>query len=211
MNVDYCNFHSRKARIAYIVNRFNSYLHTKVLDVGCDQADLKQFLNGAEYTGIDMSEAADIQLNLERIDRLPFEDNVFNCVICADVLEHLDNLHLMFAELFRVSANYVIIAWPNNWVNARVPIERGIGTFKHYGLPAEKPRDRHKWFFNISEAKAFMHAFLEKHPEIQILEERVTEKPRWFFRRFLRRLRYPGTERYRNRYANTYWTVLKKQ
>lgn len=210
MRVDYLDFHSRRERIAYIAEKFSSYLHTRVLDVGCDQGMLRQFLNGTEYVGIDLSETADIQLNLEQIERLPFEDNAFHCVLCADVLEHLDNLHAMFSELLRVAGAYVIIAWPNNWVNARVPIERGVGSFKHYGLPPEQPRDRHKWFFNIDEARDFVQAFLRKHPEVQLLEERITEKPRWGGRRLLRRLRYPSRQRYWNRYAHTYWTVLKK-
>ena len=211
MIVDYVNFHKREERAKYIFEKFQRYFGKKVLDVGCDKAVLETLLTDIEYTGIDTSGTPDICLDLEKIDRLPFDDSSFDCVICADVLEHLDNLHLIFSELLRVTQRHLIIAWPNNWVNARVPIERGYGSFKHYGLPAEKPQDRHKWFFSLSEAKHFVQEQIRKDGNIQLVEERIAEKPRLFFRRWLRRLRYHSQPRYLNRYAHTLWTVLRKR
>ncbi len=211
MIVDYVNFHKREERAKYIFEKFQRYFGKKVLDVGCDKAVLKMFIDDVEYTGLDISGIPDICLDLEKIDRLPFDDSSFDCVICADVLEHLDNLHLIFSELLRVTQRHLIIAWPNNWVNARVPIGRGYGSFKHYGLPPEKPRDRHKWFFSLSEAKHFVQEQIRKNGDIQLVEERIAEKPRLFFRRWLRRLRYLSQSRYLNRYAHTLWTVLRKR
>ena len=63
------------------------------LDVGCDEALLKTLLApDIKYTGIDVAGKPDIVLNLEKIERLPFDDSTFDCVICSDVLEHLDKL-----------------------------------------------------------------------------------------------------------------------
>ncbi|MCP4712255.1 MAG: methyltransferase domain-containing protein, partial [Planctomycetes bacterium] len=85
-------------------DKFEAYLKGAVLDVGCYQAYLKTLLpDDTQYTGIDIAGTPDIQMNLEEIERLPFEDNQFDCVVCADVLEHLDNLHAIFAELLRQS------------------------------------------------------------------------------------------------------------
>ena len=35
------------------------------------------------------------------------------------------------------------------------PSERDLN-FKYYGLPAQRPEDRHKWFFSNSDADAFI-------------------------------------------------------
>lgn len=210
MIVDYVNFYHTEKRAEYIYNKFQNYFGQKILDVGCNQAILKTLINFIEYVGIDISGKPDICLDLEEIDSLPFEDSTFDCVICSDVLEHVDNLHLVFSELIRVSRKYVIISWPNNWVNARVPIERGHGSFKYYGLPVEKPQDRHKWFFCYSDAKHFTQGQIGKNNSLQLVEERVTEKPKFPLFRFLRHLRYPKHENYLNRYAHTYWVVLQK-
>jgi hypothetical protein len=130
-------------------------------------------------------------------------------VVASEVLEHLDNLHEVFGELVRVSKKYLILSLPNNWANARRPIERGKGSFAHYGLPADPPSDRHKWFFSLTEAKAFIEGQVKKYP-VRLVELRVSEKPRPFLVRMHRRLRYLSKERYRNRYAHTLWAVLEK-
>lgn len=210
MIVDYVNFYKRQERTEYIFQKFRKYFGKKILDVGCDKAVLKTLITDIEYTGLDVSGDPDICMDIEKVDRLPFDDSSFDCVICADVLEHLDNLHLIFSELLRVTRRYIVISWPNNWVNARVPIQRGKGSFKHYGLPAERPFDRHKWFFSLSEAKHFVREQVRKNSNIQLIEERIAEKPKFFFFRLLRHLRYPNQEYYLNRYAHTVWTVLQK-
>lgn len=210
MKVDYIDFKSRKARSGYIAARFGSYITGRVLDVGCDRALLKTMIPGLDYTGIDFGGTPDIMINLEKIERLPFEDNRFDCVVCSDVLEHLDNLHHIFGELVRVSSRYLILSLPNNWTNARRPLERGRGSFDKYGLPAEPPKDRHKWFFSLSEAQAFIMSQLAPH-NLTVRDMVVTEKPRSLFSRMYRRVWYPKQECYLNRYAHTFWAVLEKQ
>ena len=144
MEVEKTHFPTRRSRAIYIAKRFRKYLHGEVLDVGCDEAHLKDLLPNLSYTGIDVAGKPDICINLEKIDKLPFADKSFDCVLCSDVLEHIDNLHQIFYELLRVSKRYVIISLPNNWSSARLPIERGKGDFAHYGLPVEPILDRHK-------------------------------------------------------------------
>ncbi|MCF7854809.1 MAG: class I SAM-dependent methyltransferase [Candidatus Pacebacteria bacterium] len=203
---EYIHFDSREARSNYVAHRFQQYLQTSVLDVGCFEAPLRKKLD-VHYVGVDMVGAPDIQLNLEECMRLPFEDNAFHCVMCIDVLEHLDQLHRIFAELIRVSSSYVLVALPNCWCDARRPIERGKGAFGHYGLPAAQPKDRHKWFFSFSQARTFLMDQAQKH-RVTPVEMFATEKPRPWPVRTLRKLRYPG-ERYHNRYSQTVWSVLQ--
>ncbi len=204
----YINFPSRESRSKFVATRFNEYLDKSVLDVGCFEAPLRDLLRSASYTGIDIAGRPDLIVNLERIDHLPFADNAFTCVLCIDVLEHLDNLHTIFAELMRVSDRFIIISLPNCWCDARRPLERGKGHFSHYGLPLHKPEDRHKWFFNFTEARQFIEGKAEEL-HLSIEDMFIAEKPRNRILRLLRRMRYPG-DQYHNRYSRTLWVVLGK-
>jgi hypothetical protein len=208
--VDLVRFQRREERSLYIVRHFAPYLTESLLDVGCDQAVLKRLLPEVRYTGIDAGGTPDLTINLDQVDRLPFDDGAFHCVVCADVLEHLESLHAVFGELLRVSAQYVVISLPNCWVAARVPIARGHGEFAHYCLPLDPPPDRHRWFFNLEQARAFVHGQAQRRGDIRVVAERVTEKPKFPLLRLARRIRYPRRMDYLNRYAHTYWCVLEK-
>ena len=209
MDVDYVKFSSRFHRCRYAAETFGRFLRGRVLDVGCDNAFLKQLLPDSSHVGVDIAGNPDIILNLERITHLPFADETFDCVVCLDVLEHLDNLHPVFGELVRATKRYIVVSLPNNWANARGPLGRGTGKIGHYGLPADAPQDRHKWFFSLSEARDFIDGQQERHA-ITTVAVRATEKPRPLLVRGLRRLRYRRKEQYLNRYAHTLWAVLEK-
>jgi SAM-dependent methyltransferase len=208
--VAYVRFPARGDRSRFVASRFGRYLQGRVLDVGCDRAELKALLPGCEYVGVDVAGAPDVHLDIEKADRLPFRDGEFDCVVCVDVLEHLDNLHAVFDELLRVARRHVVVSLPNNWLPARVPLRRGGGGFTHYGLPLDRPADRHKWFFSLTEARDFVLARVARSEDLALAEELVTEKPRCPCLRWLRRVRYPAFLRYLNRYAHTYWAVIAK-
>lgn len=208
-DVDYISFRSREQRVKYMYHRFEAYVKGPLLDVGCDRPVLPDLVPGMDYTGVDFSGNPDVKLDLERVERLPFENNAFSCVVCADTLEHMDNLHCIFDELVRTAAQYVVLSLPNNWCNARRAVERGKGSIGHYGLPASPPEDRHKWFFGLSEAADFIDHMADRH-SLSVQERVVNEKPRPTVFRLVRRLRYPVFERYANRYAHTMWAVLEE-
>lgn len=155
MHTEFVHFKERAQRSEYVAQRFKYYLKNRVADIGCFQAPLRTLLADCEYTGVDVAGDPDIKLNLDSVDPLPFKENEFDAVLCIEVLEHLDNLHVVFDELVRISKRYVIVSLPNCWRDARRKIEKGSGDFLHYGLPVEKPLDRHKWFFNCQQAEAF--------------------------------------------------------
>ena len=210
MNVETATFPERRLRSEYIARRFQPFLKGKVLDVGCDRALLRELAPGLDYFGIDIGGAPDRVVNLEEENELPFEDNSFDCVVCSDVLEHLDNIHDIFAELVRVTRGHVILSLPNNWTNARRPLARGKGAIGHYGLPVDPPKDRHKWFFSLSEAEMFIRGQQGKAP-FEIAELFAMEKPRPAPVRLLRRVAVGSQTCYLNRYAHTLWAVLKKK
>lgn len=145
---------ARLARQEYIYRRYNKYFGDSVLDVGCSEAVLRDFFNG-DYIGIDISGNPDLNIDLEK-GTLPFKSNSFDCVVCSEVLEHLDNIHQIFDEIVRVSRRYIILSLPNNWRRTLGDLILGRSIRSEYGLPVEKPRDRHKWFFNCEEAENFV-------------------------------------------------------
>lgn len=209
MAAEVATFADRAARSRYVARRFAPYLVESVLDVGCYEAPLRALLGEVRYFGVDIAGKPDVFLDLDAAERLPFEDGAWKCVICIEVLEHLDNLHRIFDELVRVSSSHVIVSLPNCWRDARRPIERGRGRFAHYGLPPERPVDRHKWFFSYTEARDFVAAKSAAHG-LEVVEMFGTEMARNSLVRAARQVRYPGPA-YFNRYVQTLWSVLRKR
>lgn len=104
-------------------------IHTRrLLDVGCGMgllaSTLKRERNLAEASGIEIIETA-WQEARKRLDtcllgsieemELPFPDEHFDCIICADVLEHLANPAAALRKLSRVLApdGSIVISIPN--------------------------------------------------------------------------------------------------
>lgn len=207
---DLIDFETREGRMRYLEQAFRPHLSGRVLDVGCDVRTLKKLRPELDYFGVDAGGTPDLTVDLEKHPRLPFEDRSFDLVICAEVLEHLDNLHQVFGELVRLSRGKLLVSLPNCWTAARRPLSRGKGGIGHYGLPHQRPVDRHKWFFSLGEAREFMQAMAREHA-LAVLETRISEKPRPLVVRALRRLRHPVRERYLNLYAHTYWTLFERR
>ena len=198
---------TRKQRTVWVSKHFNHlFKETKILDVGCDEAPLRKLIGKENYTGIDFTGKPDIKINLEAIKKLPFKAQAFDTVICIEVLEHLDNLHQISKDIFRVSNNHVLISLPNCWRDARVKIQRGRGTIAHYGLPLKRPLDRHKWFFTASEANNFLKSIKPNNYELKIT---LTEPKRNFLIKFFRKLSYSNSA-YQNKFCQTIWAEYKR-
>lgn len=153
-------YDGRDERAEFTANVFSDDIGEKVLDVGCWKKDLKNELpNDVEYIGIDIAGDPDIQIDLESDLLSEFESDSFDTIVCTEVLEHLDNIHSVFDELCRVASNNIIISLPNNYmlrdVKRAVFSGRTTGK-KFYGLPHKIPNDRHKWFFNYTQAREFI-------------------------------------------------------
>lgn len=158
-HTDY-RYTDRQTKAKYVYLKYQPILKGRVLDVGADECYLKQYLpEDVEYWGIGLGGHPDRRVDLER-EKIPFPDNSFDCVLCLDVLEHLENIHEVFDELCRVTRRYVIISLPNPWKDfynmLRYGDYRPGQPMKFYGLPLERPEDRHKWFFSSEEAEKFI-------------------------------------------------------
>ena len=153
-------YHDRESKARYVWLKYGPILRGRILDVGADKGYLRDHLDkDASYWGIGLGGHPDQEVDLEE-EKLPFPDNSFDCVLCLDVLEHLENIHEVFDELCRVTRSHVIISLPNPWRSFLRVLERGDyrpgQPTKFYGLPPEKPEDRHKWFFSKEEAVNFI-------------------------------------------------------
>lgn len=170
-------YKDRNERCRFIANCLGAYMGKSVLNLGGGgEGALKRYLaNGVHYCEIDIAGTPDIFLDLEKELPVPFLNNTFSTIVCTDVLEHLDNLHDVFAEIVRVSSKNIIISLPNSVADKsyifqkaklsnRNPRRMYHGRLiKYYGLPFAKPADRHKWYFSFSDAADFFEFQAEKH------------------------------------------------
>jgi len=167
-------YKDRESKAQYIFDTYSDDLvNKKILNIGSGQGLVKKCLpNNSNYFEVDAFGHPDLIINLEEQLPLPFEGQSYDTVICTDVLEHLDNLHDVLEEIFRISKNNLIISLPNCYNS----FYQGIFTkqkkpLKYYGLPNEKPNDRHKWFFSSTDIMNFFENY--KSDEIRELQFRL--------------------------------------
>lgn len=150
----------REGRTQFLFNTYQDYFEGKILDVGAGPCILKSLLpDECSYTSIGMEAEHDVRADLEKA--LPVPDHEYDVVFCSHVLEHVDNIHNLFGELCRVSKKHVIIALPNPYSIFASRLLKGFDEnsqylMRHHNLPTEPTFDRHKWFFNASEARQFI-------------------------------------------------------
>ena len=199
---------TRVARQQWTFTNFQDVFRGRILDVGCDEAFLRSLPLDGQYFGVDFRGQPDAVVNLEQ--DLPFQDTQFDLVLCTDVLEHIDRLHFLFDEVCRVSRRYVLVSLPNMY-ESYFRLRCLMGThLNKYGLPAEPPADRHKWFFMYEDARKFVlhnadrNGFsvvreLAHYPAYRrLLPLVVTKLARWL-------------SVAPNLFALTYWCLLERQ
>jgi len=210
----------RETKAVYVYKKYSPILVGNILDVGADACYLKQHLGkDVSYRGIGLGGKLDQQVDLEK-ELIPFGSNTFDCVLCLDVLEHLENIHAVFDELCRVTKRWVIISLPNPWHTFYSMLRNGYYgencPMKFYNLPPEPPEDRHKWFFSMGEAEKFIlyRSAKNEMKVVQMDSEGISGEGagiRGLLRRLATRILFSQTVDLRNLYAGTLWAVLEKQ
>jgi len=126
-----------------------------VLDVGCRDRALSRCLPpGGRYVGLDREAPADVVASAD--EPLPFADRSFSAVVCADVLEHLENPHAALDEAMRVARSAVVVLLPNMFaLQHRIAFLRGRMATDKYAFTSTPTADRHRWLMNVTQAHEF--------------------------------------------------------
>lgn len=137
-----------------------------VLDVGCSNNYMK--ILHKNTTGIDIQGNPDIKIDLEK-EPIPFDENSFDCVVCLDVLEHLDNLHGVLDQLIKIAKRFIVLSLPNElrWLHLlRYSYKTND---RDFGLNS---RNRHKWFLSYTQSRDFFYRY-SKQRNLIIYDEFV--------------------------------------
>jgi len=93
----------------------------KILDAGCGQGILSEYLQGYNLYGIDFNKNSLIlakkrnynQVKFSDINSIPYPDKFFDKTICIEVFQYISEPKKAYEELKRVTKNELIIAIPN--------------------------------------------------------------------------------------------------
>jgi SAM-dependent methyltransferase len=126
----------------------------KVLHFAPEQAFYKRFrkLNNLDYTTTDLnSPLADVQAD---ICALPFQDNVFDVILCNHVLEHIPDDHQAMSELYRVMKS-------GGWGIFQIPqdLNRSV-TFEDNSIT--DPKKRAEIFGQYDHVRVYGRDYFEK-------------------------------------------------
>lgn len=175
--------HARRELLPFI-----SYYARRVLDVGCGAGALGHLLKQEraveEVAGIELSaEAAGMARrmldqvvvgNLEDIE-LPFADGYFDCIICADILEHLQDPAAILRKLSRVLApdGTLVISIPNiQFHDTLSMLSLGCWSYADAGI-----LDRtHLRFFTRTTLRKLVHSAGLEVAELSPLNMRAEER-----------------------------------
>jgi SAM-dependent methyltransferase len=105
-------------------------LHGKLLDFGCGSKPYKELFKVEDYVGVDYYNEGHPHDD-EQIDvyydgkKLPFDNDVFDSVLCSEVFEHVFNLDEVLKELNRVMKNQspILVTVPFAWNEHEVPYD----------------------------------------------------------------------------------------
>ena len=155
-------------RNEFVAKKLGKLNGDRVLDIGCRDKIFKTYLLGKfEYSGIDYdpfntdkfnNDQELINHNLE--DGLPdiFEFEIINAL---DVLEHVENIHDLFQDIFKKSKKKISIALPNmGYYKFRLKFLFSGEISGKYIFHSKKIIDRHRWLPNYASIIAFINSNL---------------------------------------------------
>ena len=178
-------------RNEFIANKLGFLNEETLLDIGCRDMILKNYLSGKfNYIGLDYTNNLDqsknfINHNLE--NGIPKIDNI-DIITAIDVLEHLENIHDTFSSLFLLAKKKIVIALPNmGYYKFRMHFFFTGSLSGKYNFSEKKIFDRHRWIPNYQSINYFIKANTPK--EWKIIEYNyVAERKRNYLFYFIEKL-----------------------
>lgn len=164
---------------------------------------------------LDVTGDCDTRLNLDQVPRLPFEDGAFDVCCALELLEHLEQLHRIADEMFRVTRSTLLISLPNaaiemgqilaNRRDYTDPGENGVYS-KFYGLPLRPPTDRHRWWLTFEDIVRYWLWYEERHAcsVTFFIPDDAFSLKRKLFRRLC------GERLYLTLFCSSVWIMLSK-
>lgn len=211
------SYHDRDSRNLWAASLVRTLPGRTVLNIGGGGMRHLQNHLGKEWKvhEVDITGDCDTRLNLDSVDRLPFDDASFDTVCGFDVLEHLEHFHLIADEMFRVARSTVLWSLPNAatemaliFKNTRdFPDPNNNGVYsKYYGLPLQTPEDRHRWWLTFDDIVRFcLHFATRKGCKLEFfIRDSEFSLKRSLFRRFA------GERRFLTFFCPTVWIKLQK-
>ena len=171
------NFRNRKERNEFVSKYLLDNCKTILNIGGGGKRHLESSINNnyVKVFEIDITGDCDSIVDLDKVKKLDFNSESFEVCCAFDVLEHLEQFHLILDEMIRIAKNEVLISLPissaeiysviknkkNNTDRLRRE-ERGVYS-KFYGLPLSKPKDRHRWWLYFDDIIEYFLALEHKN------------------------------------------------
>lgn len=140
-----------QASIDFIMEQIRIHQPKSIVDVGCGRGYLLELIHQQfptiQLAGVDIKAChtnPPYQFIQSNIEALPFEDNVFDLVICCHTLEHLIQLNQCAGELSRIANKHLLVVTPKQ-------------RYFYYTL------DEHVNFFTQAEQVTSLFHFPTKH------------------------------------------------
>ena len=173
-------------RTEYVAKKLGKLNGDKVLDIGCREMILKEYLEGKfNYLGLDYiskkSNATDfINHNLEK--GIPDNLDNIDITVALDVLEHIENIHDVYKEFFSITNKTVVVALPNMaYYKFRINfLIKGVLSGK-YIFTENKILDRHRWIPNCQTIDKFIYTNTPSKRDIKSYNYIAERKRNFFF------------------------------
>lgn len=148
--------YTRRSKYEIVSEQVKSIAGTLV-DVGARDRILQHYLHNPalRYISADAVEGHDLLWSLEAPVDCP--DAAYDVVVALDVLEHVEQFHLAFSELLRVTRDKLFVSLPNMTNLAfRLHFFATGQLSGKYALLPEHQGDRHRWLTHYDDVCAFM-------------------------------------------------------
>ena len=126
--------HLARRLLRQAIKEHSHYAQGSLLDIGCGgkpYRDLFQFVD--RYIGLDIPSGGKVDVIGDAM-RLPFRSQVFDTVLCNEVLEHVPEPSVVMAEAAQVlkPGGYLLLTTPQTWGLHLEPYD--FYRYTHYGL-----------------------------------------------------------------------------